>query len=67
MPPLMLACVMSTLVAQRLHAESIYTEPLRRKGLSLRGEPVRRHGHGTSRGRSHAGAGAANPRKGAAE
>lgn len=33
MPPLMLACVISTLVARRLHAASIYTEPLRRKGL----------------------------------
>jgi CIC family chloride channel protein len=29
----MLACVVSTLVARRLHPESIYTEPLRRKGL----------------------------------
>lgn len=33
MPPLMLACVVSTLVARRFHPESIYTEPLRRKGL----------------------------------
>jgi H+/Cl- antiporter ClcA/CBS domain-containing protein len=33
MPPLMLACAVSMLVARRLHAESIYTEPLRRKGL----------------------------------
>lgn len=33
MPPLMLACAISTLVARRLHKESIYTEPLRRKGL----------------------------------
>jgi CBS domain-containing protein len=33
MPPLMLACVVSILVARRLHPESIYTEPLRRKGL----------------------------------
>ena len=33
MPPLMLACVVSMLVARRLHPESIYTEPLRRKGL----------------------------------
>jgi CIC family chloride channel protein len=33
MPPLMLACVLSVLVARRLHPESIYTEPLRRKGL----------------------------------
>ncbi len=35
MPPLMLACVVSFLVARRLHPESIYTEPLRRKGLTL--------------------------------
>ena len=35
MPPLMLACVVSVLVARRLHPESIYTEPLRRKGLSV--------------------------------
>jgi chloride channel protein, CIC family len=34
MPPLMLACAVSTLVARRLHPESIYTEPLRRKGLT---------------------------------
>jgi len=35
MPPLMLACVVSTLVSRRLHAESVYIEPLRRKGLEL--------------------------------
>ena len=35
MPPLMLACVVSTLVARRIHPESIYTEPLRRKGLTV--------------------------------
>jgi len=35
MPPLMLACVVSVLVARRFHPESIYTEPLRRKGLSV--------------------------------
>jgi H+/Cl- antiporter ClcA/CBS domain-containing protein len=33
MPPLMLGCVVSMLVARRLHPQSIYTEPLRRKGL----------------------------------
>lgn len=38
MPPLMLACVISTLVARRLHPESIYTEPLRRKGVELQRE-----------------------------
>ena len=35
MPPLMLACVVSILVAGKLHPESIYTEPLRRKGLLI--------------------------------
>lgn len=35
MPPLMLACAVSTLVGRRLHSESIYSEPLRRKGLEL--------------------------------
>jgi CIC family chloride channel protein len=38
MPPLMLACVVSTLVARRLHPESVYTEPLRRKGIDLERE-----------------------------
>src|SRR5437868_15192997 len=33
MPPLMLACVVSILVAGRFHPESIYTEPLRLKEL----------------------------------
>jgi len=35
MLPLMLACVVSMIVASRLVAESVYTEPLRRKGLSV--------------------------------
>src|SRR5581483_1928894 len=35
MPPLMLACVVSILVANRFGSESIYTEPLRRKGLMI--------------------------------
>jgi len=35
MPPLMLACVVSILMARRLHPDSIYTEPLRRKGLTV--------------------------------
>jgi CIC family chloride channel protein len=35
MPPLMLGCVMSILVARKLHPESIYTEPLRLKGLTV--------------------------------
>jgi CIC family chloride channel protein len=38
MPPLMLACVISTLVARRIHPDSIYTEPLRRKGLAVEQE-----------------------------
>lgn len=38
MPPLMLACAISTLVARRCYAESIYTEPLRRKGVELQRE-----------------------------
>jgi chloride channel protein, CIC family len=41
MPALMLACAISTLVARRLHRESIYTEPLRRKGLELARENPR--------------------------
>jgi chloride channel protein, CIC family len=40
MPPLMLGCVVSMLVARRLHPESIYTEPLRRKGLIVPQEPT---------------------------
>ncbi|HEV2393587.1 MAG TPA: ClcB-like voltage-gated chloride channel protein [Verrucomicrobiae bacterium] len=35
MPPLMLACVVSVLVAGKLHPASIYTEPLRRKGVTV--------------------------------
>ena len=31
----MIACVVSILVARRFHPESIYTEPLRRKGLTV--------------------------------
>jgi len=41
MPPLMLACALATLVARRLHPESVYTEPLRRKGLELDRESPR--------------------------
>jgi chloride channel protein, CIC family len=41
MPPLMLACVVSTLVARRLHPESIYTQPLRNKGLLIDRESFR--------------------------
>jgi len=35
MPALMLACVVSVLVARQLHGESVYTEHMRLKGLSL--------------------------------
>src|SRR5207253_7703409 len=40
MPPLMLACVVSILVAGRFHPESIYTEPLRLKGLAVSAESI---------------------------
>ncbi len=40
MPPLMLACAVATLVARHFHADSIYTEPLRRKGLDLHRESL---------------------------
>jgi CIC family chloride channel protein len=33
MPALMLACAVGTLVSRRLHATSVYTEPLRQKGM----------------------------------
>ena len=38
MPPLMLACVVATLAARQLHDESVYTDHMRLKGLSLRRE-----------------------------
>ncbi|HWN96499.1 MAG TPA: chloride channel protein [Methylomirabilota bacterium] len=41
MPPLMLACVVATLVSRSIHPESVYTEPLRRKGLEHTRESVR--------------------------
>jgi CIC family chloride channel protein len=37
-PPLMLACAVATLMSRRLHPNSIYTEPLRAKGLLAEGE-----------------------------
>jgi CIC family chloride channel protein len=40
-PPLMLACVVSILVARQLHGESVYTEHLRLKGLALGRETSR--------------------------
>jgi CIC family chloride channel protein len=41
MPPLMLACAVATLVSRSFHSESVYTEPLRRKGLELAKESAR--------------------------
>ncbi len=38
MPPLMLACAIATLVARGFHPESIYTEPLRIKGIAAERE-----------------------------
>lgn len=38
MPPLMVACAVSTLLARRLDRETIYTEPLRQKGLATERE-----------------------------
>lgn len=35
MPPLMLACVVAVLVSRQLHKESIYTEHMRLKGISM--------------------------------
>ena len=35
MPALMLACVVSILVSRKFHPESIYTEPLRLRGLTV--------------------------------
>jgi len=41
MPALMLGSVVSILIAGRLHSESIYTEPLRLRGLELKPENAR--------------------------
>ena len=41
MPPLMVACAVSTLVARRLDPETIYTEPLRQKGLETERESAK--------------------------
>jgi CIC family chloride channel protein len=41
MPPLMLACALSTLVSRGLHPDSVYTEPLRRKGITTKEENER--------------------------
>lgn len=39
MPALMLACAVGTLVSRQLHANSVYTEPLQRRGLLGETEP----------------------------
>lgn len=39
MPALMLACAVGTLVSRQLHANSVYTEPLQRRGLLGEAEP----------------------------
>jgi CIC family chloride channel protein len=54
MPPLMLACIVSVLVARKLHPESIYTEPLRRKGLTVSQEATTGSGHRANGWRHHA-------------
>lgn len=38
MPPLMVACAVSTLLSRRFQPESIYTEPLRQRGMEVEGE-----------------------------
>jgi len=48
MPPLMLACAVSILVAGRLHKDSIYTEPLRLRGVET-GADLARPGAATER------------------
>jgi CIC family chloride channel protein len=35
MPPLMVGCAVATIVSRRFHRDSVYTEPLRRRGLVL--------------------------------
>jgi chloride channel protein, CIC family len=35
MPPLMVGCAVATIVSRRFHRDSVYTEPLRRRGLDL--------------------------------
>jgi CIC family chloride channel protein len=41
MPPLMLACAVATLVGRHFQRESVYTEPLRRRGFELDRESAR--------------------------
>jgi chloride channel protein, CIC family len=40
-PPLMLACAVSTLVSRRFQRDNVYTEPLRRRGFELDRESAR--------------------------
>ncbi len=47
MPPLMLACVVAVVLSRRLHPASVYTEPLRFKGLAL-GREMRQPGAATT-------------------
>ena len=37
-PPLMVACAVSTLVSRAFHSDSIYTEPLRQRGMDFESE-----------------------------
>ncbi len=41
MPPLMLACAVATLVARQLHPDSIYTAPLKARGLEPSADTLR--------------------------
>jgi chloride channel protein, CIC family len=41
MPPLMVACAVSTLVSRRFQRDNVYTEPLRRRGFELDRESAR--------------------------
>jgi CIC family chloride channel protein len=41
MPPLMVGCAVATLVSRRFDPASVYTEPLRQRGLELRRESAR--------------------------
>jgi len=48
MPPLMIGCVVATLVSQKLHKASVYSAPLHRRGLVVDQES-RRMGSATDR------------------
>lgn len=48
MPPLMLACAVSVLLSRRLHPASVYTEPLRMRGLAM-GRELAQAGAATTR------------------